>query len=300
MSRWHTCLPVALSLLALPALGNTLSKEPSFSLPIIVITPEWHEFDIQRVPSTVNVLFGEQLDTADIQNAQDLQNRIPGLVFKSSSGVGDTYLRGIGGAVSAAGGSGVSTFVDGVYLTRTSQSLQELYDIDRVEVIKGPHGVHLARNVVGGAISITTLDPEPYRSAYADVLYGTDNRRQLRGAYNFPVPDTGLSFRLTGMLNQRDGYSRNVFLGEDLDDQDDYAWRAKLRYQPSGRLDAVFSATQSRQDDARDLGKQPDPYVGLNGGVLLGGTVPDNPRKVTPNTEQKQNIENELYSAKLT
>lgn len=300
MSRRHTCLPIALSLAVLPALGDTLSKEPASSLPEIVVAPEWREVDLQRAPSTVNVLSGQQLDAADIQNAQDLQYGIPGLVFKSSSGVGDPYLRGIGGTVSAAGGSGVSTFVDGVYLTRTSQSLQELYDIDRVEVIKGPRGVHLGRNVVGGAISIATLDPEPYGSAYADMLYGTDNRRQLRGALNLPVPDTRLSFRLTGTFNQRDGYSRNVFLGEDLDDQDYYAWRAKLRYQTSGSLDAVFSAAQSRQDDTRDLGKQPDPDAGLNGGILLGGTVPGNPREVTPNTEQNQNIENKIHSVKLT
>ena len=60
------------------------------------------------------MLSGQQLDNADINNAQELQYSIPGLVFKSSAGVGDPYLRGIGGTVSAAGGSGVSTFVDGM------------------------------------------------------------------------------------------------------------------------------------------------------------------------------------------
>lgn len=294
-----TGLLIALSLIVLPVFADIHNDAQTTSLPVILITPEWREIDLQRTPFTVNMLSGQQLDKAGVQSTQDLQYRIPGLVFKSSAGTGDPYLRGVGGTVSAAGGSSVATFVDGVYLTRSVQSLQDFYDVERVEVIKGPHGVQLGRNVVGGAISIITQDPVPYREGYADVLYGSSDQRQLRGAFNLPLSDTGVSFRLAGTLRKRDGYSRNIFRDEDLDDQDYYAWRGKLRYRPSNDLDMIFSAEQSQQDDTRDLAKQPNPAIGVNGGILLGGVVPGDPRRVTSNVDQNQNIENERYSAKL-
>ncbi|NOQ78451.1 MAG: TonB-dependent receptor plug domain-containing protein [Gammaproteobacteria bacterium] len=299
--RQQINLLLVLSLMAMTvqADSDTLDADQVNGLPTIIITLDWREIDLQHAPSTVNMLSSQKLDTGNIKSTQDLQYHIPGLVFTSSSGVGKPYLRGVGGTVSAAGDSGVATFVDGVYQTRAAQSLRDFFDIKRVEVIKGPHSVHLGRNVVGGAISITTEDPEPYQEAYADVLYGKSNQRQFRGAFNIPLSDNGLSFRLAGTMIKRDGYSQNIFLDEDLDDQDYYAWRGKLRYHPSKKLDIIFSAEQSRQDDARGLAKQPNPDVGINGGILLGGIVPDDPRKVTYNKEQNQNIHNDLYSAKV-
>lgn len=299
MPRLQSVLSIVLLLVAFPVFPESVEDNPVYSLPTIVITPEWREVDLQRDPSTVNMLSGQQLDAANIDNARELQYALPGLAFSSSPGVGVPYLRGVGGVVSAAGGSSVSTFVDGVYMSRVGQSLQELFDIDRIEVIKGPRGVHLGRNVVGGALSIITQDPRPYREAYADALYGSRNQRQLRGAINLPIPDSDLSFRLAGTMTKRDGYSRDVSRGEDLDDKDYYAWRGKLRYRPSADLDIILSAARSRQDDTSGLAKQPDPDVGVNGGILLGGVVFDNPHKVTRSLDENQNIKNGLYSAKI-
>jgi len=141
-------------------------------LPTIIISPNWQDIDLQLSPSTVDMFSAQQLDTAGIQNTQELQNITPGLAFTSSAGVGQVFLRGIGGTVSATGSSRVATFVDGVYLPRAVQSMQEFLDIKRVEVIKGPHAVHLGRNVVGGAVSIITQNPQPYNEANIDVLYG--------------------------------------------------------------------------------------------------------------------------------
>lgn len=284
--------------MALPALSETPDNELIYTLPAIVITPESHETDLQHVPSTVNSLMGEQLDAVGIKHTQELPYTIPGLVFKSSAGMGEPYLRGVGGSVSVAGDSGVATFIDNVWLSRAAQSLRDLYDVDRVEVIKGPDGVHLGRNVMGGAISITTRDPGPYHDAYMDILYGTSNRRQLRGAANVPIPDSDISLRFAGSWHRRDGYSRNLFRNEELDDQDNYAWRGKLRFRPTTVLDIIFSSEHTRQDDTRGLAKQPDRNTGVNGGILLGGTVPDNPREVMHNVDEYQNIKSDIYSVR--
>jgi iron complex outermembrane receptor protein len=299
----HVQTKVALTIgslfLAFPVQGDTQRDGGDYPIPTILITPEWYPHDQQILPSASHQLSGQQLDKAGVRNTQDLQYSLPGLVFKSSAGVGDPYLRGVGGTVSASGESGVATFVDSVYLTRTVQALQELYDVDRIEVVKGPEGVYLGRNMLGGAISLHTRDPVPYHEAYGDVLVGSHNQRQLRGALNLPLSDTGLAVRLAGTMKQRDGYSRNVFRHEDLDDQDYQALRGKLRYRPSEALDLVFSAERSRQDDTRDLAAYPNPEFGVNGGILLGGIVPDDPRQVTANVGQYQKIDSTLYSTRV-
>ncbi|MCK4710952.1 MAG: TonB-dependent receptor plug domain-containing protein, partial [Gammaproteobacteria bacterium] len=288
MFKFQVCLSVLSSILIFSVALTPVDAISASTLPTIVISPDWSEVDLQRSSSTVNILSGQQLDTAGVQNTQELQNVTPGLVFTSSAGVGQVFLRGIGGTVSAAGSSRVATFIDGVNLPRAVQSMQDFFDIKRVEVIKGPHGVHLGRNVVGGAVSIITQDPQPYNEAYADVSYGSSNQRRLRGAVNIAL-DKDLSFRVAGLLARRDGYSENVFLDKDVDDQDYYAWRGKLRYNPSKKFDVIFSVEQNQQDDTRGINQQPDPDIGVNGGITNGGIVPSDPREVTYNVDQNQN-----------
>ncbi len=287
-----------LLLVSRPLLADSPRQDDAFSLPTIMISPQGREAQLQREPATVQSLSGEQLQAAGIARSQGLVDAVPGLVFTSSAGVGDPYLRGVGGTVSPVGGSSVATFVDGVYLTRPVQSLQDFYDLERVEVIKGPQGVHLGRNVVGGALRIFTRDPVPYREGQADLLLGSYNQRQANAAFNAPLSARS-SFRLAGTVRRRDGYSRNVFRGEDIDTQDYYAWRAKLRYRPTTTTNVVFTAEQSKQDDSRDLAKQPDPAAGVNGGIALGGVLPPDPRKVTANVAQQQNVKNRLYHVRL-
>lgn len=290
-----------LVLILMPCQGQTapLDDDENDGLTTIVIAPKWRKADLQKTPSTTNTLSGQQLDAAAVRNTRDLQNTVPGLVFSSSAGIGEPHLRGVGGSVSATGDPGVAMFVDGVYQKRSVQSLRDFYDTERVEVLKGPHGIDLGHNVVAGAISIITRDPEPYWDAYADLLYGSSQQREVQGAVNLPLSDAGWSLRLAGSGIKRDGYSRNLFRHEDLDDRDYHSWRGKLRYRPSADIDIVFSAEQSAQDDTQGLSRQPNPDIGVNGGLLMGGSVPDDPRKVMRNVDEGQAIKGRIYSAKV-
>lgn len=299
IARYTVWLPVVFLLASHSVAAGQQDDGRTTSLPDISITNERRDADLGRELSTVIALSGEELDGAAIQDTQDLQYQVPGLVFTTTAGYGNPYLRGIGGSVSLSGDTGIGTFIDGVYLGRATQSLQQLNDIELVEVRKGPYGADLGHSVVGGAIDITTRDPEPYRSANADLLYGDYDRRQWRGMVNTPLSDTGLSLRLSGALKRRDGYSRNTFLKRDLDDQDEHAWRAKLRYHPSSQFDLVFSATQSKQNDTRDLASKLNPGIGVNGGIQLGGSVPGDPREVADNVAEYKKIQQSIYSARL-
>ena len=267
----------------------------------IVITPQWRPLNSQKLPATVNILSEQELDSAGIGSTIDLQYHVPGLVLKTNTVLGQPYLRGIGSDIISVGAeASVATYVDGVYQPRAVGSIQDFYDVERVEVLKGPQGVHLGRNVVGGAVSIISHDPAPYYDAYADVLYGSYDKYQFRGAVNVPIEGTSLAFRLAGSVIKRDGYTDNIFLDEDLDDEDFYAWRGKLRYAPSVDFDVLFSTEHAKEDSTRALGFQTHPTKAVNGGVLLGGTVPNDPRDVFQNIDQFVRVETNRHSLKLS
>ena len=277
-----------------------LEMAPSLAGMTVVITPDWHETDVQKMPMTVNILSGDELDATGMPDTLSLQYQVPGFVFRTNSVLGQPYLRGVGSSIVTAGAeASVATFKDGIYQPRASNAIQYLYDTERVEVSKGPQGVQLGRNVLGGAVSIISKDPEPFQGAYADVLYGSYNKIQLRGAINRPLTNPNLSLRIAGLVTKRDGYTENRFLGRDLNDEDLYAGRAKLRYKPSEDLDAIFSVEYSSEDSSRGLGNKLDPTIGVNGGILFGGTVPSDPRVVNQNVGGKVDINNHLYTARI-
>ncbi|OOG25366.1 hypothetical protein B1C78_06850 [Thioalkalivibrio denitrificans] len=283
-----------------PCLSDVaVADDATAPLPVL-ISPDWRLIDAQRTPRTVDHFQGGELDRSGVSNTIDLQYRSPGLVFKTNTVLGQPYLRGVGSDfISAGAESSVAAFIDGVYLPRAYDLIVDFYDVDRVEVIKGPQGVHLGRNVVGGAVSIHTVDPQPYRSGYVDFLVGNYNRRQMRGAVNVPFSDSAWAMRVAGIVSRRDGYMENIFLGTDANDEDFHAGRAKLLYEPSPDFSALFTVEGYREDSSRAMGSQPDPDVGTSGGINMGGTVPDDPRKITENVPPGIELDADRYSARL-
>lgn len=278
----------------MPAAGEEVT------LPTIVVSPEWRDIDAQHMPKSVDRQDGAELETAGVHDTIELQYRVPGFVFKTNSVLGQPYLRGVGSDfISAGAESSVATFVDAVYLPRAYDTIVDFYDVERVEVIKGPQGVHLGRNVVGGAVSIHTRDPVPYPEAYADVLLGSYDHRRLRAAANVPLGGPALTLRLAGAAARRDGYVDNILLGTDVNDEDYRSGRAKLLYRPSPNLSLLFGAEYHSEDSTRALGSQPDPDVGRSAGIEMGGTVPADPRRITENVPPMIDVESQRYSLRL-
>lgn len=289
----QVCLNCALSILL-------LFPNVTFATVTIVITPEWEEIDVQKTPMTVNVLSSHDLDARGIGSTFDVQNAVPGFVFKTNTVLGQPYLRGVGSdLMSIASDASVATFYDGVYQPRASSSIQTLYDIKRIEVSKGPQSVHLGRNVVGGAVSIVTNDPENYFNANGDMLLGSYNKREFRGMVNEGNPESDIAFRLAGLVVKRDGYTDNLFLARDLDNEDYYAWRGKLKYTPGTDLKVLLTLEQVREDSTRNLGQQPASNIGVSQGILLGGTVPGDPYLVNHSTDNMLDLERDQFNLKI-
>lgn len=312
MSELRAGLPVILLLMAGGFTSDIQAADPdkkTFAardtarsgphLPIIIISPEWRPMDAQSVAKSVSQFSKEQLDATGTQNTIDLQYDTPGFVFKTNSVLGQPYLRGVGSDVITAGAeASVATFIDGVYQPRAFDSIIDFYDIERVEVIKGPQAVSLGRNVVGGAVSIHNRDPVFYPSAWADVQYGSYDKRQVRGAINIPIPTAHVALRLAGSAARRDGYSYNRFLNEDADNENYQAMRGKLLYRPGNDFNLLLTADYREEASNRAIAPWPDPNNGINGGIAAGGIVPDDPRKLTSNVRPDLNIESARYSVR--
>lgn len=285
------------ALALLPLIGIGADGIPRTVLPTVVIAPEWDAVDAQRTPKTVDTLPGSALDAAGLHDTIALQYGSPGFIFKTNAVLGQPYLRGVGSDIISAGvESSIATFVDGVYMPRAYDTIVDFFDVERVEVLKGPQGVHMGRNAVGGAVSIHTRDPVPYREGYVDVLGGAYAQRRVRAAVNVPLAGPVLALRIAGAAARRDGYVDNINLGTDVDDEDYRAVRAKLRYAPDDRFELLFGAERFSENSSRALGSQPDPDVGVSGGIQAGGTVPDDPRRITENVSPYIDVESSRYS----
>ena len=294
---WCAAAHAGLVLALLPSAEAFGDERRTVVLPTVLIAPEWDAVDAQRTAKTVDTLSDQYLDASGLHDTIALQYGTPGLVFKTNSVLGQPYLRGVGSDIISPGAeSSIATFIDGVYLPRAYDTIVDFFDVERVEVFKGPQGVHMGRNAVGGAISIHTRDPVPYREAYVDVLGGTHAQRRVRAAVNVPLAGPELTLRIAGASARRDGYVDNVNRGIDVDDEDYHALRAKLRYVPNANLVLLFGAERFSENSSRALGSQPDPDVGVSGGIQAGGIVPEDPRQVTENVSPLIDVESWRYS----
>lgn len=249
--------------------------------PIVVTAPR-RSLPLEEAPMAVSVFPGAELDAAGVGDTMDLQHLEPSLVFKTNSRFGQPYIRGVGSDLISIGADpSVATFVDDVYQARPVSAFQDLYDVERVEVVKGPLGTLFGRNATGGALRLFTKSPGPELEADGDFTYGNFDRARLRAAVNVPLVDERLFARVSGLWSEGDGFSENVFLDEDLDDVDLWSVRGQVLALPGESFELHLRGDFTRQDDSRSLAPYPDPDCCANLGIASGGIVPDDPRETT-------------------
>ena len=197
-SRNTLSLAIAAALLATaPALHAQDAAGKSSVLEEITVTAERREASIQDVPMSITALSGEALAKAGIQNTQDLVNLTPGLIVQRSV-VGKISIRGVGNEnYTIAGDPGVAVHTDGLYVARASAGLFDLFDVSRVEVLRGPQGTLYGRNATGGVINIVPNLPEAETSGYLKTEIGNYNKRRIEGAIGGALGDSGFTCTTT-------------------------------------------------------------------------------------------------------
>jgi iron complex outermembrane receptor protein len=276
-TRGALLLGVALSVIW----GLSASAQTS-EIETVTVTAEKQATDLQKTPATINVYSGAQLAAEGVTSTQDLQLHTPSLMMSSNTVQGEAYIRGIGTDIASIGADpSVAFLLDGVYLPRLSTAMQDLYDVDRVEILEGPQGTLYGRNATGGVVNIISQLPTSDFTYKADAIYGNYNEQVYRASVSGPLDGSDdLTGRFTFARQSHDGYVENLTTGGSIDSVNDWASRGILRYQPSSKLDIVLSADLSWDGGSPATAVQvlsnDSPAV-----LFFGGIVPNNPYKTT-------------------
>ena len=206
----------------------------------IIVTARRREESLWTVPGSVSAFSERQLRDLQATDMRQVQYAVPNFHFqKSDSSNAAVYLRGIGQNDSLPFvESGVGVYIDDVYVARTQAAFVELFDVERVEVLRGPQGTLYGRNSPGGAVKLITRQPADEFEAYAELGTGNLNAKIYNGRISGPLSSDGRwkgKISLSGV--KRDGYSENPVLGGSDGDTNTLSFRSGLDFEPSDNLD---------------------------------------------------------------
>lgn len=182
----------------------------------VIVTAQRTSQSIQDVPIAVTALTGAMLEDKGVLTPSDLQMNAPSLSFTATNFGGSSFsIRGIGNLV-IGGESGVSTHINEIAIGSNLNAV-EFYDLERVEVLRGPQGTLFGRNATGGAVNFVTKRPDfDSINGFLDLEGGDYGNQRIKGAINFPIADN-FAVRVAGMMLKRDGYIDNLAYGQVAD-----------------------------------------------------------------------------------
>jgi iron complex outermembrane recepter protein len=245
MTRW--VLATAAAAAAAP-LG---AQDRAGGLEEIIVTAQKRAESAQDVPIALSVFDARALQSANIDRIEDIVQRTPNFtMMRTNVGEPQFYIRGVGSnSDSAAGDPTVGVFQDEIYVGRISGAAFDVFDMQRVEVLRGPQGTLYGRNTSGGAVNFVPKRPEREAYTSAELSYGNYDSLEARAVLN-----RGLGERTAGRLSvshrRHDGYSENLYTGAGLDDEDNWSIRGQLLFEPSENSRLLLSYDWVRDDNA--------------------------------------------------
>jgi iron complex outermembrane recepter protein len=257
----------------------------------IVVTAQRQSESLQRVPIAVSAFTAEMLQSQQIENASDLQLSLPNVTFTKTNFTGASFtIRGVGDlCVGTSCDQATAIHVNDMPLLQSRIFETEYFDLERVEVLRGPQGTLFGRNATAGVVNFITARPNLTRiAASGQVEYGNFKSKKATGMINVPITDT-LGVRLAGTYLKRDGYTTNLFDNSQIDGRDLFALRGTIRFQPTASTNLDIIGYYFRENDdrtrfqkqacARDatgiLGCRPDslPFETSNANATFGSLL---------------------------
>ncbi len=265
----------------------------------VLVTAEKRSESIQDVPLSVAAIGGNDIGVGKVTGLNDVAMKVPGVAFNEFN-VGEPriYIRGIGNSSdSAASDQAVGVFLDEVYIGRTGGVGFDLFDLERIEILRGPQGTLYGKNTSGGAINIVTSRPSQENEVRLSASAGNYSMTNFQGLVNGGITDS-ISGKLVAQYSQRDGYGKNVITedqiktlgdlsnaryigksigasgnGDELDDADKRAVRGQLLFDLSDTMSLLVGGDYSKDKSngtCRHLQNLDDAVQGLGTFWALG------------------------------
>ena len=248
----------------------------------VVVTAQRRAQSLQEVPIAVSAFDAAALERLQIEQFTDLQFSTPNVTYSKANFTGNNFqIRGIGNAlVAASSDSGVGIHVNDLPLNAPRLFELPYFDIERIEILRGPQGTLFGRNATGGVVNMITNKPGDAFEASTEVELGDYSSTRAEGMVNIPLTDD-LFARFAGIVTKRDGYTENLFTGNDVDDRDSYAVRAALRWLPTDATTVDFMASWFDEDSSRTRSQK---QMCNNDPTAVLGCLPDRLEFELPNS----------------
>lgn len=233
-----------------PSLSPAQERTQVDDLEEITVTAQRREQSIRDVPIAITALSGDFLEQQQVLTAEALSLYTPSLhIFSEAVNTEFYTIRGIGRANEDIGSdSGVAVFLDDVYIARQGAANVTLFDVQRVEVLRGPQGTLWGKNATGGAINVVTRKPEGETAGYVGADVGDYGTMNFRAAATAPLIEDKLNARVAIASRERDGLYQNLTTGQDANNIDTQAIRATLGFTPTDATEAFLTADWSRSE----------------------------------------------------
>nr|WP_087574655.1 TonB-dependent receptor [Sphingomonas sp. CDS-1] len=288
--------------------AGSAQQPGSSDLAEIVVTAQKRSESLQKVPLAVTAVTAADLDRSGIRDLQGVVSSVPNLNLGTQLGMAKVALRGIGLENISAGAEGSIAFhVNGVFLSRSVSALASFYDVQQVEVLRGPQGTLYGRNATGGSINITTRKPTQELSGYFNLTGGNYGRVTTEGAVSGAIVPGVLAARLAFQTQNHDGYGKNIITGNEVDNLNSRAVRGTLLFTPTERLTVDITADYFRKRDHSGAYHQTGgagfsaPGVPITRlGIALGGLSPTRARDVSSEVDPSHYLRLWGVSGKVT
>jgi len=233
------------SAIVLPALAQ---------IETVVVTAEKRSEDVQSVPIAVTAYSAEDLAAHQVSEFKDIQFSTPNVSYTKGNFTGSNFqIRGIGlTGVGYDAEAGVAVHQDDVFLVNPPLAEANFYDLERVEVLRGPQSTLYGRGATGGSVNIITAKPQlDTFSAAAEGSYGNYNAAELKGMVNIPLITDVAGLRLAGDWVRHDGYVKNIADNSRIDSEDTYSVRGTLRFKPTENTTIDVTGSFSHEADSK-------------------------------------------------
>ena len=243
---------LALSLLGtMPAMAQDAApqggEKKTTTLEAVKVTARKREETLQEVPVAVTAFTADTLDKLNVKDLSDLDAQVPNLTIYAARGSNTTltaYIRGVGQSAPLWGvDPGVGLYMDDVYIARPQGALLDVFDVARVEVLRGPQGTLYGKNTIGGAIKYISRGLPQETTGFASVTVGNYNQLDVKAALGGEIggKDSGLRGRVSVASMNRDGFGTNTYTGQEVSDKEINAVRMQLGAYSQDDFDVQFA-----------------------------------------------------------